>query len=237
MTTDTPVAGAEPTTIPTAEKKPRAYSVQSKKISDVITSSLQLITTALEEPEILVLVSERGYTDAELRVGLELQSAAQTTFDARQEEPGSKAEAKKLRDEAFDKAFEDYSDYRKTVQAVNGFTASDRATLGADGKLTRDLQKFVTNATAAYQAAQNPPYTEILANRSYTIAWLDNAIASLKTLADHDSTFTGAKAVAKGSTDARDAAVDALTDWVSEFRTNAKIALKDKPVLLGKLGL
>ena len=46
-----------------------------------------------------------------------------------------------------------------------------------------------------------------------------------------------ARAIAKGDTTARDLAVDALSSWMSEFRTNVKIALKKKPVLLAKLDL
>jgi len=132
---------------------------------------------------------------------------------------------------------EEYSGYRQTVQAVTTFKASDRMGLGADGKMTRDTQKLVTNATAAYQAAQKEPYTELLSKRSYTVARLNNAIAALKTLTNYDNAYTGAKAVAKGTTSARDEAFDALSNWASEFRTNARLALEKEPVLLAKLGL
>lgn len=238
MTTDTSTAGTVPVaTTTTAEKKTRVYSTQNKKAAEIITSALQQIAPALEDAEILTLLTARGYNDAELRVGLELQASAQSAFDARQKTPGSRDEAKKLRDEVFAKSLDDFGDYRKTVQAMRKLTVVDKTTLGASGTLTKDLQKFVTTATAAYQAAQKPPYAEPLASRSYTITWLNNAIAALKTVTDYDNTYTGAKALAKDSTEARDVAVDALTDWICEFRTNAKLALKGKPVLLAKLSL
>jgi len=237
MTTDTSTVGTAPTTTPTAEKKPRVHSAQNQKMANTITGALQITSQALSIPEIVAALSERGYDAPGLQVGLELQSAAQSAFDSCQNSPTTKAEAKQMRDEAFEAALTEYSGYRQTVQAVTVFKASDRTTLGADGKMTRDLQKFVTNATAAYQAAQKEPYTTVLSKRSYTVTRLNNAIAALKTLATYDNAYTGAKAMAKGSTAARDEAFDALTAWLSEFRTNARLALEKDPVLLEKLGL
>ncbi|MFT3781526.1 MAG: hypothetical protein QM790_05865 [Nibricoccus sp.] len=225
------------TTTPTTEKKPKARFLQSQAASNTITGALQSITAALEDPVILKLMSARAYDEPEFHVGLDFQASAQSAFDTRQKSPATKAEAKKLRDEAFDLAWEEFSDFRTTVKPMRKLSDSDKATLGATGKMTRDLQKFVTNATAAYQAAQKSPYTELLAPRSYTITWLNNAIARLKTVTDYDNSYTGAKALAKSSTEARNAAVDALDDWMREFRANAKIALKTQPVLLAKLGL
>jgi len=230
-------AGPAPSTSPAAEKKPRVHSAQNQKIANAITSALQIISQALADREILAAVSQRGYDDKELQVGLELQAAAQSTFDTRQKSPASRAEAKQMRDEAFEAALDEYSGYRQTVQAVSAYKVSDRTTLGADGKMSRDLQKLVTNATAAYQAAQKAPYMDVLSKRSYTVTRLNNAIAALKTLATYDNAYTGAKANAKGSTSARDEAFDKLSDWLGEFRTNARLALDSQPVLLAKLGL
>jgi len=229
--------GTAPTTTPTAVKKPRVYSSQNQKTANGITGGLQLISQALEDDKILTAVSERGYDATELHVGLDLQSAAQAAFDFRQKIPGTKAETKMLRDECFDAALAEFSGFRQTARAVTTFTDADRATLGVDGKMTRDLQKFVTNATAAYQAAQKEPYAAVLSKRSYTVTRLNNNIAALKTLANYDNAYTGAKAMAKGSTAARDEAFDALNAWLSEFRTNARLALEKDPVLLAKLGL
>ncbi|MFT3781002.1 MAG: hypothetical protein QM790_03235 [Nibricoccus sp.] len=222
---------------PTGENKPREYSAQDQKRAETITGGLEIISAALGDSEIVGLLSERGYDDAALREGLALQAAAQGAFTARQNAPGTKADAKKLRDAVYEAAQDFFSGYRQTVQKIGSFTAEDRKTLGADGKVTKDFQKFVTNATAAFQAAQKPPYTELLTKRSYSVARLNIAIAELATLAEYNAKFTGAKALAKGATSARNEAFDALNTWLSEFKTNARLALKNKPVLLGKLGV
>lgn len=239
-TSTTTVVDASPPapTTPAAEKKPRVYSTQSQKKANAITRSLQLITTTIEDSAILGAVMLRGFDLLTMHVGLDLQASAQAAFDARQNIPATKAEAKKLRDDALEAAIEEFSGYRQTVQAAKTtFTESDRKTLGADGKMTRDVQKLVTNATAAYQTAQKAPYTELLSKRSYTVERLNKLIAALRTLVAYDNAFTGAKAIAKETTKARDEAFDALNDWISEFRTNARLALKDQPVLIEKLGL
>lgn len=237
MTSDTSSVGTSPTPSIPAAKAPRVYSAQDQNKADLITGALQFITKVSADEEIRRFIRARGYDDAALSVGLELQSGGQSAYDTRQKAPGTKAEAKKLRDEAAALAEEFFSDYRQTAQKIPKFTAADRTTLGVDGKVPKDLQKFVTLATASYQAAQKSPYTELLSIRSYDVARLNNAIAGLKTLVNYDNAFTGARAIAKGDTSARDAAVDALNTWMSEFRVNVKLALKKHPVLLAKLGL
>lgn len=236
MSTETISPAATPAQPTSGESKPRSQSVQNRAVADAITAGGQLINKALSDPAIIALLAPRGYDEAELRVGLALQQAAQTAFNQRLAAIGAVHEAKKARDVAWKAAKEEYTDFRGTVQAKYPDMATRRA-LGANGFVPADLQKLVTQATAAYQAARQDPYAGPLAKRSFTPERLEAAIAGLKTLTDLDNAYSAAEGEAGGMVDDRDNAVAKLQAWVREFRANAQFALKKHPNHLATLDL
>jgi hypothetical protein len=195
-----------------------------------------MIEKALTNPAIVALLAPRGYDEAELKAGLVLCQAAQKAFNLRQNSLGSVSEAKKARDAAWETARDEFVEYRSTVQAKYEDAPTRRA-LGAAGKVSRDLQKFVTQATAAYEAGQQPPFAGPLAKRSFTPARMAAALAGLETLTKLDNDFAAAGGESGGFVEDRDGAMAKMRTWLREFRANAILALKKNPGYRAGLGL
>lgn len=219
-----------------ADETPRTNSAQDEIITNKITETGQLINRALANPEIVGLLAKRGYDEAELRVGLGLQEAAMKGFVNRQSSRGPKGEAKQKRDDAWKAAKAEFTDYRGTVQDKYR-DAATRTALGANGSVSGDLQKFVTQATAAYTTALASPQAGFLAKRSFTAERLNAALAALGELTELDDKFAETKGAAQGGTGARNKAVAAMDAWLAEFRNNARRALAKQPAHLATLGL
>jgi len=224
------------TLAPDSHDTKRGHAAQNQKLANDISEAAQTIEKALGNAEIVTLLTPRGYDATELQAGLALQAAAQTAFNARQVSLGTIEQAKQARDTAAQKAHAEYADYRITVQAKYTDAATRKA-LGASGPMPADLQKFVTGATAAYEAAQEPPYAAALAKRSFTAARFTAAIADLNALLAADNAYKAAGGEAGADTGERDAAVAQLNAWMREFRKNAKLALKKSPAHLATLNL
>ncbi|HVU24557.1 MAG TPA: hypothetical protein VHE13_10565 [Opitutus sp.] len=214
----------------------RTHAIQDQTVANAISEAAQIIDKALANADILALLAPRGYDATELQAGLALQAAAQAAFNARLASLGAAAEAKKARDAAWVAARAEFTDFRGTVQAKYP-DAVTRKALGASGVIAGDLQKFVTSATAAYQAAQQPPHAEALAKRSFTAQRLNAAIAALQALLAADNAFKSAEGAAGADLRNRDAAVASLGAWMREFRKNAKLALKKNPAFVTTLGV
>ena len=131
----------------------RCEATSRLNISADVAAAEEMINTALTTPAILALLKPVGYPDRELEAGLELHGTAQTAFSGRQTSLGAKSDTKNARDGGEKSARAKFSDYRATVQA-NFKSAADRKTLGASGKVPGSLGTFITQARAAYRAAQ-----------------------------------------------------------------------------------
>lgn len=237
MTTDnTPPAAGSSQPVPD-KSQPQQRSAQDQAIADAISLAEQRITKARDNPDIVALLTPRGYDVAALQGGLVLQGAARDAFNARPKAVGKAAIAKETRNTAWKAAAQDYVDFRGTAQAVFKTDAVARKALGAGGPVSKDLQKFVSQATASYTAAGGEVYAAPLANRGWTTARLTLALAALSALLECDNKFKATDSAAKASTTARDAAHAALSAWLSEFCKIARLALKNYPEHRATLGL
>ena len=219
------------------DKKSRSpRSTQNQLAANEVTQAAELLKKVLSMPEVLALIAKRGYDEAELAVGQNLHARALEGFEKRHSSLGAAQEAKARRDAAEAAARAEFEDYRATVRARFEDTATRKA-LGADGKVPPDLQKFVTAATAAYQAALKSSHAAWLAKRSFTAERLNGGLAQLAGLIELQANFSTGKGKASGATDERDTSVSELNTWMREFRTNVSLALRNKPDLGQALGL
>lgn len=225
------------TTTPAAEKKAAKQAQQDQKIADAISQAEKLITTAIDNAEALVLLEPRGYGAAALTEALTTwHKPAQEAFNARQTAIGLQLSATAALGTAEAQERKDYADYREIARAAFP-AAADRQALGLVGEIPRDLEKFLTTATAGYSAGKKAPYSAKLSERGFTPAAIDAELQGLKGVAN----FAKAQAIAKGAaqkaTETRDAAAKALATWAGEFRKVARRALRTRPDLLAALEL
>ena len=222
----------DPNAVP--DKTPKARAEQDQKIANAISEAFELLEVAQADPEIGLLMAAKGYDAAELQKGVGLQAAAQDTFNDRQQAMAKSASAGDAFDAAEQTARQTYADFRETAR-IKFSGAADRSALGLVGAVPRDLQKFITTATASYKAAQGAAYAAVLAKAGFKAADTTAELGAVKALGELHSKFDTAGGGAEAATDARDAAHDAMAKWVSEYRRLAKIALRGKPGLLAKV--
>ena len=131
-----------------------------------------------------------------------------------------------------------FDDFRKIARAVFKDDPAARTSVGTDGRVPQDREKFLTQASAAYAAAfGHSTYLTALARRGVTRAALEAEQGKLAALTAADAAHNTAQAAARRATSERNAAVRGLDNWWGEFRAVAQVALKERPDLLGELGL
>lgn len=216
-------------------KPSRRKSDQDQAIADFNTASAQYLDTIAGDAEISAALEGRGYGAARLAEGHTLQTALQTAITRRQAMIGTQGTAGSGLIDAADEAHQAFADYRETVKSIAAFTADDRTTLGAGGTVFRDKQKFITQATAAYDNAALPAYAATLAEFGYPAAALAAARATLDAYSKADTDQNAVGGDATKATADRNAAYQALKAYMKQIKGIAKVALRKRPDLLKKL--
>jgi len=113
--------------------------------------------------------------------------------------------------------------------------ATDRAALGGQRHGGGRLQKFVTQARAAYVTRQHPATFAALAKNGFTPARVTAALAALDELSTTGAAHAEATWHRDRSTQANgDDAATGVVDWVAKFRRIREGRAKDQPALLGR---
>lgn len=231
---------ADMTTTPTAtpaptDKRKRQYAEQDQRIANDISDVAEMLGVAKTDTEIGPLMATKGYDAAELTAGSTLHGAAETTFGERQKAMAKSDKALELFTNLEQSARQDYADFRETAR-VKFNAAADQAALGLNGRVPKDLQKFITSATASYTGAQGAAYAPELTKVGYPPANITAAITALKALGKAHADFTSAEADAVTATKARDTAHKDMMKWAKSYRRLGRIALRSKPALRAKIG-
>ena len=227
----------EPETPTPADATARKIAEQDQKIANAISQAEKTLTTARDNADILALLTPRGYDAAALDEALTtLQAPAQGAYDARQSAMGQLRSANEALASAEAQERKDFADYREIARAAFP-GAADQQALGLKGKASKDLEKFLTAATASYGAGKKAPYTAKLTVRGYAPAAIDVELQGLKGVANFAKAQATAKGAAQRATITRDAAAKALALWIGEFRKVAKRTLRTRPDLLAALEL
>lgn len=221
-------------TTPTATAVKKTNAAQDQAMANDIGGALKLIDGVAGNAEISALLLKRGYDEAKLAEGRTLQSAAQAAFVARQTALGLEENAVKTLKATAKAASDRYADFRGTARA--SFTAqADRTALLLNGAVPKDRDKFITQATASYTTAKSGTYQTQMTTDGYDATTLTAALAELTALAQADTAQNQASGAAKLATTARDAAHKSLMTYTKRLRAMAKVALKNRPDLLGQL--
>lgn len=218
----------------TSVKKRAKLAEQDAAMANFISQSRVTIETILATPEILALLAPRSYDAAKLSAGLALQTAAQNAFTLRQTAIGDETKANQAVATARLAARAAYDDFRETVRAAYK-GRSERQALGVVGALPPDTEKLLTQARASYAAAAQAPYGAALSPLGYDAAGLAAARATADALQTARAAQERAQGAAVAATDARNAAVKALREWMQVLQRLAKVALRTRPDLLGRL--
>ncbi|MFT5466286.1 MAG: hypothetical protein ACI8UO_001384 [Verrucomicrobiales bacterium] len=110
--------------------------------------------------------------------------------------------------------------------------------LGADKRRARKLAEWLTQAKQFYQNARSTPaLLAAFAKFGQDQPSLENGQTLVKAVADARDLQKKETGEAQDATEKRDAALEDLDEWMSDFLTIAKLALQDQPQLLEALGV
>jgi hypothetical protein len=194
------------------------------------------INNALATPDILTKLTEHGYGQAKLQGGLLLHSTALGKVNEGAIHVGickaCTAEARQAREALA---------YSGMVQVSRALVRNDDGaltTLGLVGETPRERTAFLERARKLFNTtAYTPAMKAKLSEHGYNDAKLSAERAKIEAVETVNRQNVSAQGAAKLSTQDKKSAVKAATDWFRDFRAIAKVALKEKPQLLDKLGL
>ena len=206
---------------------------------DTLLSDAQVaIENALNNPDILNALKDFGYTTARIQTGKALYSTATAAQIQQTTEAGDQIAATAAVSDAWETAKKSYIRFIKIARIAFKRSPGISTQLDLGGTRKRTLSGWVAQANQFYASAlANKTILSGLKEFGITEQKLKAGAAEVKALEAANLTQEKEKGEAQAATQKRDAAIDELQDWLSDYLAIAKIALEENPQLLEGLGI
>lgn len=205
-----------------------------QSIAQQLFDTQVMIDNSLHDPEIQELVSAYGYPAEKLNAAKALFEAAQAAVNHQRLKSGAQQESTQALAEAEAAARDAYRALAGVARAVFIKDQAQLIKLGLTGRHPKDLAGFLT---AAYTLLDNALNLSVLAEYGYDAAKLQTERGKISALETANLRQESAIGAAQQATVERDAALQALNDWVSQYRKIARVALREQKQLLEKIGV
>ena len=236
---------------PTTDSPRLPGHVEDRAIEQYIKNSGRFLEEVRLNPSVLERLTDYGFGDEEISVGMSLQNEALTAYYAQRGSLPTDLDAATAQlEDKIARAREHYVGFRLVGRAA--FTdLNDRANLRVLGDVPDDLQRLINKAYAAYTAAGEAPYAEKMSKRGYPAERLGSLKEFLDALTSLDAT-TEAAVEAAGpidqsgdpldageeiDKDGRDAAYKALRGFMKELKGILRAIFRKEPETLEQLRL
>ncbi len=210
----------------------------ANSIQNLLMQAQTAIDNALTDDEVKGFLSVFGYDDTVLNAGKALLDEANQLNQQQLKEYGDQYSATQEFTAKWETAKSDYTRFIKIARVAVKKDPAAYQKLGLSGprrqsfsSLSAQMDKFYTNALA------DPAILSALGRFGVTQDKLTSGKQNYDAAKAASVTQQNEKGEAQQATLARDKAVDALEDWLSDFTAIARIALEEKPQLLEKLGI
>jgi hypothetical protein len=201
-------------------------------IADRLNAAQLAINNSRTDEEIQSLVTAFGYTSARLTEGCELYERAQAAVQAQALAEGAQKGATQVELDAKKAAADAYQALARVARAA--CSPSQLSALGLGGKMPRDTAGFLA---AAYTLFDNAVTIPSLSGFGYTSEKLAAERGRIAAYDEANRKQEAAKGAAQQATREQDAALQALNEWTAQYLKIARVALREKPQLLEKLGI
>lgn len=234
---DQEITNVTTTPAPAPTTPPRYVALQNRAMAERITEAETILKNALQDADLIALLTPYGYDAAALQAGLELQQAALEAFNARQQTIAARRTATAAARTLFNAIVTSYLDYRRVGRALFR-NPRVRAALGLGGRFPKDREQIVQFVRAAYHTASTTPeYAAEFARRGYPNAKFTELLAALDTWVEASGTHAAAAAENVRTTHTRNDAVAALDAWMHQLRVAGRILARQHPEVAVKLGI
>ena len=196
------------------------------------------ISNALEDPAIATLLAGVGYDQATLEAGQALYEQAHDLNRTQEREYGEQNAATAALEAARQQADTTYMGFLKIARVALKGDHQAITALGLVGTRKISLTGWLDQACQFYtNALETPAVLTKLARYNITQTRLEAGKAEVDAVLAARHTQERERGDAQTSTKVRDAALDALNEWVGDFIEIARVALAGQPQLLEKLGI
>jgi hypothetical protein len=205
-----------------------------QSIAQQLHEAQVMIDNSLRDPQIQERVAAFGFPVGKLNAAKALFEAAQAAVNLQILKSGAQQQSTSSLAEAEVSARDAYRALAKVARAV---FIKDKGQLTVLGLTGREPDSFAGFLAAAYTLFNNAANLSVLAEYGYDAAKLQTERGKIAALDDANLRQESAKGAAQQSTEERDAALQALHNWVSQYRQIARVALRDQKQLLESIGI
>ena len=211
----------------------------SKKTIDAFLNDARIaIDNALAQPQIQTYLTEYGYTPEKLQQGKALYEAALAAQQKQKREYGEQYSATAALNETWETAKESYIRHIKIARITFKNDPGAAAELALNGSRKRTLSAWLLEAKQFYQnILSNQGFLDAIAEYGITPAKLEAAKVEVEAVEAANLAQKKEIGEAQDATKARDAVIEELSTWLSDFVVIARIALEEKPQLIESLGI
>ena len=207
-------------------------------ISDRLAKANVAISNALSDAQIGKLLGEYGYQTQKLSEGKGLLEAADLAVKKQVAAHGDQKEATARFLSAEKTSKTAYQNLAQVARAAFARDKAKLAVLGLNAAMPKALPLFLTMATALFDnASHTAEIAETLKGYGYSADKLAKERAKIVELSAADQAQESAKGAAQQATFEQNRAMEALDYWMGGFVKIAKVALREQPQLLEKLGI
>lgn len=207
-----------------------------------IDSYLQLVRLGIENaqavPEIAAALDVYGYGATQFSAGAALLATAASLEAAQKKEYGEQYMATEALRAAWDAADKVYTAHRQLIKLALRDDRKMQATMLVNQPKAKALDAWLKQAMVFYEnALSQPAVMAALARYNITEAMIAEGQTAVSDIMPLDAAQEREKSDAQKATKTRDAALDELDYWYTEFRDLARIALAGDGQRLEALGL
>ena len=195
------------------------------------------LDNALDNSVIQTHLDDVGYVADRLKAGRAKLLAVQDLYHGQRGEYGQRRDATDGKSTAVDAANQAYLPQLKLARIVIK-NPGDRGLLKLDGDRKEKWSDWRDQVESFYtNILKRPDLQTRLLDVNLTVAKLTAAHNLVEAAFAARDTQSTEYAEAQNATEARDAALDDLRDWMSDYLAAARVALEDQPQLLEALGI
>ena len=210
----------------------RQRAEQDVSIEAGIGNAALLIETVTSDPQVLEILAEKGYDEEVFTQGRDLLASAQSAFSSRAAAIAAQRYASSRLAGTEMSAEKAFTDFRLVARAVFKDEPEAFSALNLKDSLPPNRSQFIAKTLTAIENARLEEYAGRLSRFGYDEEGLAQVEAAVSSLETADAGQNQLISDAMTATAERDAAWEALSGWVSQFRAVAKAALRDKPDLV-----
>jgi hypothetical protein len=206
-------------------------------IARQLSAASLAINNTLNDTELQALVAIYGYTAAKISEGQQIYLTAAGAVNTQTIAGGAQRQATLHARTAEQQARANYQALAQVARAVFMRNAAALAMLGLSGAMPSGTAEFIAAANTLFDNALNVrELSTSLATNGYDQARLTHERAAIATFDQANQAQIAAIGAAQQATRDQKAALTAQAEWLAQYLKIAKIALRDKPQLLEKLG-